>query len=128
VAAGARTGLASVVTGVCFLLALFLAPLAGIVPAQATAPALILVGFLMTGLVRDIPFGDLEEGFPALLTVTLMPFTYSITDGIGAGFVTYCVIKLLRGKGGELHGMMYGTTAAFVIYFAMPAIRKALGA
>ena len=128
VAAGARTGLASVVTGLCFLLALFLAPLAGIVPAQATAPALILVGFLMTGLVREIPFGDLEEGFPALLTVTLMPFTYSITDGIGAGFVTYCVIKLLRGKGGELHGMMYGTTAAFVIYFAMPAIRKALGA
>jgi adenine/guanine/hypoxanthine permease len=128
VAAGARTGLASVVTGLCFLLALFLAPLAGIVPAQATAPALILVGFLMTGLVREIPFGDLEEGFPALLTVTLMPFTYSITDGIGAGFVTYCVLKLLRGKGNELHGMMYGTTAAFVIYFAMPAIRKALGA
>jgi len=128
VAAGARTGLASVVTGACFLLALFLAPLAGIVPAQATAPALILVGFLMTGLVRGIPFDDLEEGFPAFLTVTLMPFTYSITDGIGAGFVTYCVIKLLRGKGGELHGMMYGTAAVFVIYFAMPAIRKVLGA
>jgi len=128
VAAGARTGLASVVTGVCFLLALFLAPLAGIVPAQATAPALILVGFLMTGLVREIPFADLEEGFPALLTVTLMPFTYSITDGIGAGFVTYCVIKLLRGKGRQVHGMMYGTAAAFVIYFAMPAIRRVLGA
>jgi AGZA family xanthine/uracil permease-like MFS transporter len=128
VAAGARTGLASVVTGVCFLLALFLAPLAGIVPVQATAPALILVGFLMTGLVREIPFGDLEEGFPALLTVTLMPFTYSITDGIGAGFVTYCVIKLLRGKGRQVHGMMYGTAAAFVIYFAMPAIRRVLGA
>jgi len=128
VAAGARTGLASLVTGACFLLALFLAPLAAIVPAQATAPALILVGFLMTSLVRDIPFGDLEEGFPALLTVTLMPFTYSITDGIGAGFVAYCVIKLLRGKGGEVHGMMYGTAAAFVVYFAMPAIRKALGA
>ena len=128
VAAGARTGLASVVTGVCFLLALFLAPLAGIVPAQATAPALILVGFLMTALVRDIPFGDLEEGFPALLTVTLMPFTYSITDGIGAGFLSYCLIKLLRGKGGEVHGMMYGAAVAFVIYFAMPAIRAVLGA
>ncbi len=128
VAAGARTGLASVVTGVCFLLALFLAPLAGIVPAQATAPALILVGFLMTALVRDIPFGDLEEGFPALLTVTLMPFTYSITDGIGAGFLSYCLIKLLRGKGGEVHGMMYGAAVAFVIYFAMPAIRTVLGA
>jgi len=128
VAAGARTGLASVVTGVCFLLALFFAPVAGIVPAQATAPALILVGFLMTALVRQIPFGDLEEGFPALLTVALMPFTYSITDGIGAGFVSYCVIKLLRGKGAEVHGMMYGTAVAFVIYFAMPAVRKVVGA
>ena len=128
VAAGARTGLASVVTGACFLLALFLAPLAGIVPAQATAPALILVGFLMTALVRDIPFGDLEDGFPALLTITFMPFTYSITDGIGAGFVSYCLIKLLRGKGAEIHGMMYGTAAAFVIYFALPALRALLDA
>ncbi len=128
VSAGARTGLASIVTGLCFLLALFFAPVAGVVPAQATAPALILVGFLMTALVRDIPFGDLEEGFPALLTATLMPFTYSITDGIGAGFVAYCAIKLLRGKGGEVHGMMYGTAAAFVIYFAMPLVRTLLRA
>ncbi len=128
VAAGARTGLASVVTGLCFLVALFFAPVAGVVPAQATAPALILVGFLMVRLVRDIPFGDLEEGFPALLTVTLMPFTYSITDGIGAGFVAYCVIKLLRGKGAQVHAMMYGTAAAFVIYFAMPAVRALLRA
>ena len=126
-AAGARTGLASVITGACFLLALFFAPVAGVVPAQATAPALILVGFLMTSLVRDIPFGDLEEGFPALLTVTLMPFTYSITDGIGAGFVAYCAVKLLRGKGAEVHGMMYGAAAAFVIYFALPAIRPVFG-
>jgi AGZA family xanthine/uracil permease-like MFS transporter len=128
VAAGAKTGLASVVTGFCFLAALFLAPVAGVVPAQATAPALILVGFLMMGLVRDIPFGDLEEGFPALLIVTLMPFTYSITDGIGAGFVAYCVIKLLRGKGAEVHAMMYGTAVAFAIYFAMPAVRALLRA
>ena len=128
VAAGARTGLASVVTGLCFLLALFFAPVAGIVPAQATAPALILVGFLMTSLVRHIPFSDLEEGFPALLAVALMPFAYSITDGIGAGFVSYCVIKLLRGKGAEVHGMMYGTAVAFVIYFATPALRKVVAA
>jgi AGZA family xanthine/uracil permease-like MFS transporter len=128
VAAGAKTGLASVVTGLCFLAALFLAPVAGVVPAQATAPALILVGFLMMGLVRDIPFGDLEEGFPALLIVTLMPFTYSITDGIGAGFVAYCVVKLLRGKAAEVHAMMYGTAAAFSIYFAMPAVRALLRA
>ena len=92
VAAGARTGLASVVTGVCFLLALFFAPLAGVVPAQATAPALIVVGYLMSRLVREIPFDDFEEGFPALLTLTMMAFTYSITYGIGAGFVSYCFI------------------------------------
>src|SRR5439155_11859769 len=79
VAAGARTGLASVVTGGCFLLALFLAPLAGVVPPPATAPALIVVGYLMTRIVRDIPFHDLDEGFPALLTLAMMPFTYSIT-------------------------------------------------
>src|SRR5436309_2691703 len=128
VAAGARTGLASVVTGGCFLLALFFAPLAGVVPPPATAPALIVVGFLMTALVRDIPFGDLEEGFPALLTVTLMPFTYSITDGIGAGVVTYCAIKLLRGKGSEVHGMTYGIAAAVGVYFALTALRAVLGA
>ncbi|PYO36482.1 MAG: NCS2 family permease, partial [Candidatus Rokuibacteriota bacterium] len=91
-AAGARTGLASVVTGGCFLLALFLAPLAGVVPPPATAPALIVVGYLMTRIVRDIPFHDLDEGFPALLTLAMMPFTYSITNGIGAGFVAYCFI------------------------------------
>ena len=108
VAAGARTGLASVVTGACFLLALFFAPLAGVVPAQATAPALIVVGYLMSRLVREIPFGDFEEGFPALLTLTMMAFTYSITNGIGAGFVTYCFIKLVRGRGREVAPMMYG--------------------
>ena len=119
VAAGARTGLASVITGFCFLLALFLAPLAGIVPPQATAPALLVVGYLMTLIVREIPFDDLEDGFPALLTLTVMPFTYSITNGIGAGFIAYCFIKLCRGKGRDVHPMMYGAAAAFVVYFAL---------
>ena len=126
VAAGARTGLASVVTGVCFLLALFLAPLAGVVPPQATAPALMVVGFLMAGLVREIPFGELDEGFPALLTLAVMPFTYSITNGIGAGFVTYCFIKLVRGRGGEVRPMMYATAVAFVVYFASPLLERLL--
>ena len=98
VAAGGRTGLTSVVVALCFALALFVAPLAGVVPPEATAPALIVVGYLMCALVREIPFGDLEEGFPALLTMTLMPFSYSITNGIGAGFVSYVVIKLVRGR------------------------------
>ncbi len=120
VAAGAKTGLASLVTGACFLLALFLAPLAGVVPPQATAPALIVVGYLMTRIVRGIPFEDLDEGFPALLTLAVMPFTYSITNGIGAGFIAYCFIKLVRGRGGEVHPMMYGTALAFVGYFAAP--------
>jgi AGZA family xanthine/uracil permease-like MFS transporter len=126
VAAGARTGLASVVTGGCFLLALFFAPLAGIVPPQATAPALIVVGYLMMGVVRDIPFGELDEGFPALLTLAVMPFTYSITNGIGAGFVAYCFIKLVRGRGAEVHPMMYGAALAFVVYFASPWLDRLL--
>ena len=124
VAAGARTGLASVVTGACFLLALFFAPLAGVVPAQATAPALIVVGYLMSRVVREIPFADLEEGFPALLTLTVMPFTYSITNGIGAGFIAYCFIKLVRGKGREVAPMMYVAALAFVVYFVLPLIQR----
>jgi AGZA family xanthine/uracil permease-like MFS transporter len=128
VAAGARTGLASVVTGVCFLLALFFAPLAGVVPAQATAPALIVVGYLMSRLVREIPLDDFEEGFPALLTLTMMAFTYSITNGIGAGFVSYCFIKLVRGRGREVAPMMYGAALAFVVYFALPLIQRLLQA
>ncbi len=123
IAAGARTGLASVVTGACFLLALFLAPLAGVVPPQATAPALIVVGYLMCRVVRDIPFRDLEEGFPALLTLVVMPFTYSITNGIGAGFIAFCFIKLVRGKAAEVRPMMYVAAASFVLYFALPALQ-----
>ncbi len=126
VAAGAKTGLASVVTGGCFLLALFFAPVAGVVPPQATAPALIVVGYLMTGIVREIPFRDLDEGFPALLTLAVMPFTYSITNGIGAGFVAYCFIKVVRGRGREVHPMMYGTALAFLVYFAAPWLQHLL--
>jgi len=127
VSAGARTGLASVVTGLCFLLALFFSPLAGVVPAQATAPALLIVGYLMTRIVKEIRFADIEDGFPALLTLTVMPFTYSITNGIGAGFVTYCFIKLVRGKAAAVHPMMWVATAAFVIYFILPGLRGLLG-
>ncbi len=126
VSEGAKTGLASVTTGLCFLLALFFAPVAGVVPPQATAAALIVVGYLMCKIVREIPFGDLEEGFPALLTLTVMPFTYSITNGIGAGFIAYSFVKLVRGKGPEVHPMMYGATLAFLVYFALPWVRPLL--
>jgi AGZA family xanthine/uracil permease-like MFS transporter len=125
-AAGAKTGLASVVTGICFLLALFLSPLAGIVPAQATAPALIVVGYLMMAVIREIPFADIEDGFPALLTMAVMPFTYSITNGIGAGFLAYAFIKIARGKARQVHPMMYAAAVAFAIYFALPLLRQFL--
>jgi adenine/guanine/hypoxanthine permease len=127
VSAGARTGLASVFTGLCFLLALFFSPLAAVVPAQATAPALLIVGYLMMAIVREIRFTDIEDGFPALLTLTVMPFTYSITNGIGAGFIAYCFIKLVRGKGAAVHPMMWTAAAAFVVYFALPGLRGLLG-
>ncbi len=118
-AAGGRTGLTAVVVAVCFALALFFTPLAGVVPPEATAAALVIVGYLMCTLVREIPFADLEEGLPALLTMTLMPFTYSITNGIGAGFVAFSFIKLVRGKAAEVHPMMYAAAGAFVVYFLL---------
>lgn len=124
---GGRTGLAAVVVGVLFLLAMFLSPIAGVVPAHATAPALIIVGFLMAAVARDIPFSDLEEGLPALLTIAIMPFTYSITNGIGAGFISYTFIKVVQGKGGQLHWAMYVASVAFLIYFALPWLHVAFG-
>jgi AGZA family xanthine/uracil permease-like MFS transporter len=127
VSEGGRTGLASAVTGLLIFLALFFSPLAEVVPPQATAAALIVVGFLMCRIVKGIPFGDFEEGFPALMTLVVMPFTYSITNGFGAGFITYAFIKLIRGKAHELHGMMAVAALAFVIYFALPWLRALFG-
>jgi AGZA family xanthine/uracil permease-like MFS transporter len=118
VAEGGRTGFASVVTGVLFLLAIFLSPIALIVPGVATAPALVLVGYLMFTLVRDIPVDNLEDGLPALLTMILMPLTYDITVGIGAGFIAWVLLKLVRGKAAEVHWLMYLVSALFVLYFA----------
>jgi AGZA family xanthine/uracil permease-like MFS transporter len=127
VSSGARTGLASVVTGILFLLAMFLAPVVAVIPPEATAPALILVGFLMAGIATKIDFSSLEEGLPALLTVVVMPFTYSITNGVGAGFVTYAFIKAVRGKGREVHWLMWVVVAAFLLYFAQNVYAGALG-
>jgi AGZA family xanthine/uracil permease-like MFS transporter len=118
VADGGRTGFASVVTGILFLLAVFLSPIAGLIPAQATAPALVLVGYLMFTLVRDIPVGDIEDGLPALLTMILMPLTYDITVGIGAGFITWVLLKVVKGKAGEVHPLMWIVSIAFLLFFA----------
>ncbi len=114
------------VTGVLFLLSIFFAPLAGIIPIQAAAPALVLVGFLMMTVVREIPWDDVEVAIPAFLTIVLMPFTYSITNGIGAGFVAYVFIKLTRGKSSEVKPMMWVAAIAFVIYFALFYVREYL--
>jgi adenine/guanine/hypoxanthine permease len=118
VAEGGRTGFASVVTGVLFLLAIFLSPIALIVPGVATAPALVLVGYLMFTLVKDIPVGNLEDGLPALLTMILMPLTYDITVGIGAGFISWVLLKTVRGKLAEIHPLMWVVSIGFVVYFA----------
>jgi AGZA family xanthine/uracil permease-like MFS transporter len=126
VAEGGRTGLTAVVVGILFLIAIFLSPLAGIVPPEATAPVLILVGFLMAGLIRGIDFGDLEEGFPALLAIVLMPLTFSITVGIGAAFVAHVVIKVVRGKITEIHLLLWAVAIAFVIYFGQNWINSVL--
>jgi AGZA family xanthine/uracil permease-like MFS transporter len=124
---GARTGLASIVTGVLFLFATFLAPLVAIVPYEAATPALIIVGFLMMTQVKGIDWDDIEIALPAFLTIVLMPFTYSITAGIGAGFVSYAVLKLVRGKAREVHPLLWVTAALFVVYFAIDPIKDLLG-
>ena len=126
VAEGGRTGFTSVVTGVLFLLMVFLAPLVALVPFQATAPVLILVGFLMCTLIKDIDFTDFEEGFPALLGLILMPLTFSITVGIGAAFVSWVVIKIVMGKFGAIHPLMWLVAIAFAIYFGQVAIQSIL--
>ena len=126
VAEGGRTGLVAVVVGVLFLVAMWFSPLASVIPAQATAPALVLVGFYMMTVARDIPWDDYEEAVPAFVTMLVMPFTWSITNGIGAGFVTFSAIKLLAGRGASVHWMVYAASAAFVVYFALPLLERAL--
>jgi AGZA family xanthine/uracil permease-like MFS transporter len=114
---GGRTGLTSVVVGLLFLLCLFISPLANVIPFEATAPVLIIVGYFMMRSVTEIDWRDPSIGIPALLTITLMPFTYSITNGVGAGFVTYTAIKVMQGKGREVHPLLYLVSAGFVFYF-----------
>ncbi|MBT2451087.1 NCS2 family permease [Streptomyces sp. ISL-43] len=120
---GARTGLANVVTGGLFTVALFLTPLATMVPSQAATPALVAVGFLiLAGSVRDIDWSDFTIAVPAFLAMVMMPFTYSITNGIGIGFVSFSVLRLATGLGREVPVAMYVVSAVFVFYYAMPAL------
>ena len=104
----------------------FVTPLATMVPFAATGPVLVVVGYLMATLIKDIDFSDVEEGLPALLGIVLMPLTFNITVGIGAAFVTYVLIKTVRGKVGDVHWLMWVTALAFVIYFAQDWINSLL--
>jgi AGZA family xanthine/uracil permease-like MFS transporter len=124
---GARTGLASVVTGVLFLLAMFIAPIVAMIPYEAATPALVVVGFLMMMQVRGIDWDDFEIAIPAFLTIILMPFAFSITVGIGAGFVSYVLIKAVRGKAAQVHPLLWVVAGLFVIYFALDPVQQLLG-
>ena len=124
---GARTGLANLATAGLFVVALFLTPLATIVPSQAATPALVAVGFLLLTQVKDIPWDDWEIAIPAFLTIILMPFTYSITNGIGAGFISYVVIKAAKGKTSEPGLLLWVIAVLFALYFALDPIQRAIG-
>ena len=129
VADGAKTGLASLVVAVLFLVCIFLAPIAGIVPQQATAPALMLVGWFMFKPILDLnKVGNIDfaTGFAILLTIFIMPLTYSITNGIGAGFIAYSILKAASGKSSEVTRWMWIAAIAFAIYFADPWLRQFL--
>lgn len=110
-----------------FLLATFLSPLVAVVPHEAATPALVIVGFLMMQQVTGIDWDDLEIALPAFLTIVLMPFTYSITAGIGAGFVAYVLLQVVRGKGRQVHVLMWIVAVLFLVYFGIDPIQGWLG-
>ncbi len=114
---GARTGLSSLIVGLLFIVAIFLAPIAGIVPGAATAPALIIVGVLMMKSAAKVEWDDIEIAIPAFLTISMMPFAYSISDGIGFGFISYTLIKVFRGKFKEVPVLMYILTVLFIAMY-----------
>ncbi|MGV0341279.1 NCS2 family permease [Corynebacterium mastitidis] len=119
---GARTGLANVVTGVLFLAAMFLTPLYSVVPIEAAAPVLVVVGAMMMAQVRDIDWGRFEVALPAFLTVVVMPFTYSIANGIGVGFITFTLMAVAAGRARQVHWIMWLVSVLFVVYFAVDPI------
>ncbi len=124
---GARTGLASVVTGVLFLLTTFLAPLVAVIPYEAATPALVIVGFLMMTQIKGIDWADYGIAIPAFLTIILMPFTYNISVGIGAGFVSHVVIRLVQGRRKEVHPLLILVSVLFMVYFLSSPINTWIG-
>ncbi|MFF8878757.1 NCS2 family permease [Streptomyces flaveolus] len=120
---GARTGFANIVSGALFAMALFLTPVATMVPSQAATPALVAVGFLiLAGSVKEIDWSDFTVAVPAFVTMLMMPFTYSITNGIGMGFITFTVLRLAVGRGRDVPVAMYAVSAVFAFYYLMPAL------
>jgi AGZA family xanthine/uracil permease-like MFS transporter len=119
---GARTGLASIVTGILFLLTTFLAPLVKVIPYEAATPALVIVGFLMMSQIKDIDWSDYGIGIPAFLSIILMPFTYNISVGIGVGILSHVIIRLVQGRSKEIHYLLYIVSVLFMIYFLQSPI------
>jgi AGZA family xanthine/uracil permease-like MFS transporter len=124
VADGARTGLASVVTGGLFLLATFFSPLVQVVPSEAAAPVLVIVGALLISQIKDLAWDDMSLVIPAFLTIALMPFTYSITNGIGAGVISFVLLRLAVGRRRDIHPLMWVVAALFLVYFALEPLQQ----
>lgn len=127
IADGARTGLASVVTGLLFIVALVFTPLVQVVPSEAAGPALVVVGVLMMSQIRNIDFTDYTIAIPAFLTMAMMPFTYSITNGIGIGFVAHTLLKTAQGKAKDIHPLMWAVSLVFVVYFGINVVKSVFG-
>ena len=127
VSAGGRTGLVAITVGVIFLFVPFLTPIIGIVPIQATSAALIMVGFFMLQTLKDVDWGNFREAFPVLITMIAMPLTYSITNGIGFGFILFVLMSLFTGAARKVHWLMYLCAFAFVLYFLSVPLRAWLG-
>ena len=124
---GARTGLASVVTGILFLLTTFFAPLVAVIPYEAATPALVIVGFLMMSQIKEVEWHDYGIGIPAFLSIILMPFTYNISVGIGVGIISHVVIRLVQGRAKEVHTLLYIVSGLFIVYFLQSPINIWIG-
>jgi len=124
VAAGGRSGVTAIVTGMLFLLALFIAPLVGVIPAAATAPALIIVGSLMAATLAEVHWSDPEVAIPVFLTMMAIPLTFSIANGLAFGFTCYAVLKVARGKFREVNWFVYLLALLFVARFAYLAAAR----
>ena len=119
ISAGGRTGLTSMTAAVCFIIAIFLSPFLGFVPSAATSPVLVIVGVMMMSGVKDVDWNDMEIAIPAFLTIAMMPFAYSISEGIAFGCISYTLIKMVRGKFKEVHPVMYVLAALFIIRYIL---------